>query len=104
MGVAEGLASPLKHAEVLALTEQRLLFFRKRFAFGRPKTLTREWLLDQVVAIDYDNGDSMLQVTFADRSSAGLHSPSNQWPHKLAEGFARLKADGIRSVMAEARV
>lgn len=90
MGTAEGLADALKHTGVLALTDRRLLFFRKRFAIGRPKTLTKAWPLEQVTAIDYDEEDNTLRATFSDGSSAGLHSPRNQWPHKLAEGFAGL--------------
>lgn len=96
MGTAEGLADALKHTGVLALTDRRLLFFRKRFAIGRPKALAKEWPLDQVVAIGYDDADNTLRVTFLDGSSAGLHSPRNQWPDKLVEGFAQLKM-GARS-------
>lgn len=96
MGEAEGLAEPLKNSGVLALTDRRLLFFRKRFAIGRPKTLAREWPLDQIDAIDYDDDDNTLRVTFSDHSSAGLHSPRNQWPEKLVAGFGRLK-DGTGS-------
>lgn len=95
MGTAEGLAGPLKHTGVLALTDRRLLFFKKRFAIGRPKTLIGDWPLEQVAAIAYDSEDNTVTVTFADGSSAGLHSPSNQWPDKLVEGFARLKDGGI---------
>lgn len=95
MGNAVGLANPLKHTGVLALTERRLLFFRKRFAIGRPKNLTARWPLEQIVAIDYTKDDNTLQVTFSDGSSAGLHSPPNQWPHRLVEGFSRLKTNAI---------
>jgi len=91
MGEAEGLAAPLKHTGVLALTDRRLLFFRKRFAIGRPKTIIGDWPLGQIAAIAYEADDNTVTVTFSDGSSAGLHSPANQWPHKLVEGFARLK-------------
>lgn len=95
MGKAEGLAGPLKHSGVLALTDRRLLYFKKRFAIGRPKTIVGDWPLEQVAAIAYDGEDNTLTITFSDGSSAGLHSPSNQWPDKLVEGFARLKDGGM---------
>lgn len=97
MGEAKGLAHPLRHSGVLALTDRRLLFFRKRFAIGRPKTISGEWRLDQVEAIDYDETDNILSVTFTDQSNCGLHSPRNQSPHVLAEGFTRMKAESGNS-------
>lgn len=91
LGTAEGLAAPLKDTGVLALSDRRLLFFKKALAIGRPKTLTAEWPLDQVLAIEYDRQDNRLMVRFADGTGAGLHVPRNQWPDKLVDGFARLR-------------
>ena len=90
MGDGEGLARPLKNTGVLALTSKRLLFFKMMFAIGRPKNLVAQWPLDQIAAIDYSEADKTLMVTFADGSAGGLHSPKNQWPHKLAAAFQEL--------------
>ena len=91
MGEAEGLAEPLENTGVLALTDRRLLFFKKAFAIGSPKTLTAEWPLDQVLAIEYDEAEHHLMVRFSDGTGAALHVPRNQWPDKMVDGFAALR-------------
>lgn len=87
MGEAQGLAEPLKQTGVLALTDKRLLVFKKQLAIGSPKDLSAQWPLDQVTSIAYDKAASTLTVHFTDGTGAGLHVPSNQSPDKLAAAF-----------------
>ncbi len=82
----DGLASPINRSGVVALTNQRLLFFAKRFAIGNVKELTAEWPLKLIGNISYD--DDTLAIAFVDDSVASLHVPTNQSPNKLVSALS----------------
>lgn len=84
-----GLASAIDQNGVLALTDRRLCFFPKTFAFGTPKNMEADWPLEVVERMDYDDGQ--LKVEFADGSIAELHVPSAQSPKKLLGAFETVK-------------
>lgn len=89
MGEAIGMAAPLGTTGVLALTDRRLLFFKKMFAIGAVKTLAAQWPIKDVTAVQYDKESNTLTVGFSDGTSAGLHCPKSQHPHKIVEGFVQ---------------
>jgi hypothetical protein len=84
----EGLALPINCNGVLALTDRRLCFFPKIFAFGTPKTLKFEWGLNFIENISYSDGQ--MRVDFSDGSRAELHVPRSQSPSKLVTAFSSL--------------
>ena len=84
----DGLAAAIDRSGIVALTDRRLCFFAKRFAIGRPKSLTADWPHETLEAIEYE--DDTLTISFADGSSAQLHVPSNQSPGKLIAAFEQL--------------
>ncbi len=84
----EGLAAPLTKTGVLVLTDQRLLYFEKALAIGKPKKILATWPLRQLTAISYD--DKTLRIRFSDGSIGGLHVPKAQQPRKFLDAFAEL--------------
>lgn len=80
-----GLAAPLVYTGVLALTDERLLYFKKGTVVGRPKKIVATWPLEEVAAVGYD--DKILRVRFRDGSVGGLHVPSSQHPKRFLEAF-----------------
>ena len=75
---AHGFATEVSGNGVLALTDRRLLFFKKATVAGAPKEVTAEISASLVVGASYDK--PMLTVEFADESAIGMHVPRNQKP------------------------
>lgn len=63
---------------VLALTNQRLLFYKKATARGTPKAITAAIDAAHISRASYDK--PMLTVLFDDGWATGLHVPRNQGP------------------------
>lgn len=80
-----GLAAPVTRSGVFALTNQRLLFFAKRFSIGTPKHITAAWPLTQIEAVRFTEDD--LMIVFVDGSQASLHVPPMQKPKRFVECF-----------------
>jgi hypothetical protein len=73
-GFAEGMTGN----GVLALTSERLLFFRKATVIGRPRSITVEVPIGRVVQAAFER--PMVTVAFDDGSVCGLHVPRTQHP------------------------
>lgn len=85
-----GFSAEVKGNGVLALTNRRVLFFKKATVVGVPKTITAELAADELVSAAYDR--PMLIVEFADGSVVGLHVPRNQKPKAFVEAVERAAA------------
>lgn len=80
-----GLATPITKTGVLALTNQRLLYFEKATVVGNPKKILATWTIDQLSAAIY--AEKTLRIRFADGSIGGLHVPGSQKPKRFLECF-----------------
>ncbi|MEM9018592.1 MAG: hypothetical protein AAGC68_16395 [Verrucomicrobiota bacterium] len=80
-----GLASALTVTGVLALTNQRLIYFRKAVVVGNPKKILATWPLEQLSGAGYE--DKILLLRFSDGSVGGLHVPGSQNPKRFLEAF-----------------
>lgn len=78
-----GFGAMVQGSGVLALTNRRLVFFRKATVIGTPKTITAEIPIEQVVRARHEK--PMLTVEFADGSTLGLHVPPNQRPEEIVD-------------------
>lgn len=81
----DGMASPINQTGVMALTDQRLIYFKKLFAIGSPKEILATWPVDQLVGVTYEG--NVLRLTFFDGSMGGLHVPAAQKPKRFLEAF-----------------
>ncbi len=88
----DGFAAAIDGNGVVALTNVRLCFFPKTFAFGTPKTMKAHWPLELVQSISHAN--HQLQIVFVDGSVAELHVPASQSPKKLVAAFVAISDNG----------
>ncbi|MGI9608971.1 MAG: hypothetical protein ACR2NL_01620 [Acidimicrobiia bacterium] len=77
---------------VLALTNRRLLFYKKATVRGTPKAVTAAIDATRVSGADYNK--PMLTITFDDGSATGLHVPRNQGPDAFVQAIAGSGRDG----------
>ncbi|MEM7698691.1 MAG: hypothetical protein AAF236_09840 [Verrucomicrobiota bacterium] len=80
-----GMAEPIQQTGVFALTDQRLIYFKKNIVVGRPKKILATWPLDQISGVGY--AEKILLIRFVDGSFGGLHVPGSQHPLKFVEAF-----------------
>jgi hypothetical protein len=85
-----GFSAEVNGNGVSALTNQRVLFFKKATVVGLPKTITAEIATGELVNAAYDR--PMLIVEFADGSVVGLHVPRNQKPDAFVEAVEQVVA------------
>jgi hypothetical protein len=90
---SEGLAQPLQCNGVVAVTDRRVIFFKKATVVGRPKHIAGVWSHDQVEGAEYDATDKVLRLRFVDGSSGGLHVPGNQKPQRILDAIDTCSQD-----------